>query len=81
MGGGEEPGARAGGPEDALDQRGDRALAVRAGEVDGAKREVGATEAVDQGARSREPEARLAALETVLALVRRPVRVPRDQGR
>jgi hypothetical protein len=42
---------------------------------------LGAAQTVEEGARAGEAEARLAALETVEALERRPVRVARDQGR
>jgi hypothetical protein len=38
-------------------------------------------QAAEQGTRAGQAEARLAALESVEALERRPVRVARDQGR
>jgi hypothetical protein len=46
-----------------------------------AERPVRAAEPGDERARAVQAEARLAALETVEALERRPVRVVRDQGR
>jgi hypothetical protein len=49
--------------------------------VHGAERALGAAEPGDERARALQAEAGLAALETVEALERRPVRVVRDQGR
>jgi hypothetical protein len=81
VGRGEQAGAHAGGAQDPLDQRGGRALAVRAGEVDGQEAAVRPAESVEQRARAGEAEARLAALEAVQAFERRAVRVAGDQGR
>jgi hypothetical protein len=49
--------------------------------VDRREAPLGVAETGEQGARAGQAEARLAALEAVEPLERRPVRVARDQGR
>jgi hypothetical protein len=81
VGRGEEAGADPGRAQDPFEDGRGRALAVRARDVEGGEGLLGVAEPVEERARAGQAEARLAALETVEALERRPVRVARDQGR